>query len=120
MLVAVEGTCWPPKRILVNWSEQIVARDLLNQLTRLGHIPVGSAANGHEAIKMAANSARSNIDGHSTRRRDEWSRGIDEDCGEPAGAHCLHYSLPWHIHSPHLADGGAIHVRGQAVLQAKS
>jgi two-component system, cell cycle sensor histidine kinase and response regulator CckA len=43
-----------PKRILVIEDEQIVARDLLNQLKRLGHIPVGSAANGREAIKMAA------------------------------------------------------------------
>jgi two-component system, cell cycle sensor histidine kinase and response regulator CckA len=43
-----------PKRILVIEDEQIVACDLLNQLKRLGHIPVGSAANGREAIKMAA------------------------------------------------------------------
>src|SRR6185437_9525267 len=43
-----------PKRILVIEDEQIVARDLLNQLKWLGHIAVGSAANGREAIKMAA------------------------------------------------------------------
>jgi two-component system, cell cycle sensor histidine kinase and response regulator CckA len=43
-----------PKRILVIEDEQVVARDLQNQLRRLGHIPLGSAASGREAIKMAA------------------------------------------------------------------
>jgi CheY-like chemotaxis protein len=42
------------KRILVIEDEQIVARDLQNQLKRLGHISLGSAASGPEAIKMAA------------------------------------------------------------------
>lgn len=42
------------KRVLVIEDEQIVARDLQNLLRRLGHMPVGSAATGPEAIKMAA------------------------------------------------------------------
>jgi CheY-like chemotaxis protein len=42
------------KRILVIEDEQIVARDLQNVLRRLGHLPVGSAASGRDAIKMAA------------------------------------------------------------------
>ncbi len=43
-----------PKRILVIEDEQIVARDLQNVLRRLGHVPLGPAANGLDAIQMAA------------------------------------------------------------------
>jgi len=42
------------KRILVIEDEQIVARDLRNILVRLGHTPLGPAATGHDAIRMAA------------------------------------------------------------------
>ena len=42
------------KRILVVEDELIVARDLQNLLQRLGHRTVGQAANGLDAIRMAA------------------------------------------------------------------
>lgn len=42
------------KRILVVEDERIVARDLRNIVMRLGHIPLGPAASGSEAIRMAA------------------------------------------------------------------
>jgi CheY-like chemotaxis protein len=42
------------KHILVIEDEQIVAYDLRILLTRLGHIPLGPATSGPEAIEMAA------------------------------------------------------------------
>jgi len=42
------------KHILVIEDEQIVAYDLRTLLTRLGHIPLGPATSGPEAIEMAA------------------------------------------------------------------
>jgi len=44
----------PAKRILIIEDEQIVAQDLQNLLRRLGHTPIGSAGNGPDAIRMAA------------------------------------------------------------------
>jgi CheY-like chemotaxis protein len=44
----------PGKRILIVEDEQIVSRDLQNLLRRIGHIPVGPAANGADAIRLAA------------------------------------------------------------------
>ncbi len=42
------------KRVLVIEDEQIVARDLQNLLKRLGHLPLGPATNGLDAIRLAA------------------------------------------------------------------
>lgn len=42
------------KRILVIEDEQIVARDLQNLLRRLGHVAIGTAANGEDAVRIAA------------------------------------------------------------------
>jgi CheY-like chemotaxis protein len=42
------------KRILVIEDELIVARDLRTLLQRLGHVPIGEAANGPDAIRLAA------------------------------------------------------------------
>lgn len=42
------------KRILVIEDEQIVARDLQSLLQRLGHRAIGQAANGPDAIRLAA------------------------------------------------------------------
>jgi two-component system cell cycle sensor histidine kinase/response regulator CckA len=42
------------KRILVIEDERIVARHLQNLIQRIGHVPVGHAASGSEAIRMAA------------------------------------------------------------------
>ena len=40
------------KRILVVEDEQIVARDLQNMLRRLGHVPLGPAESGSDAIRL--------------------------------------------------------------------
>ncbi len=48
------GTDFSGKRILVVEDEQIVAWDLQNLLRRIGHIPLGPAVSGLEAIRMAA------------------------------------------------------------------
>jgi CheY-like chemotaxis protein len=45
-----------PKRILVVEDELIVAADLRNLLRHLGHLPIGQASSGLEAIRMAAES----------------------------------------------------------------
>jgi len=42
------------KRILVVEDEFIVAWDLQNILRRIGHVPIGCATSGEEAIRMAA------------------------------------------------------------------
>jgi CheY-like chemotaxis protein len=42
------------KRILVIEDELIVARDLGNLLCRLGHVPIGHASNGPDAIRLAS------------------------------------------------------------------
>ena len=42
------------RRVLVVEDEWIVARDLSDLLCRLGHIPVGHAGNGSDAIRLAA------------------------------------------------------------------
>ena len=41
------------KRILVVEDERIVAHDLQNVLRRLGHIPLGPAQSGTDALKLA-------------------------------------------------------------------
>jgi CheY-like chemotaxis protein len=43
----------PAKRILVVEDEYIVAHDLQNLLRHMGHVPVGCAASGPDAIRMA-------------------------------------------------------------------
>jgi len=41
------------KRILIIEDELLVARDLENLLRRLGHVPIGPASNGSDAIRLA-------------------------------------------------------------------
>ncbi|HEY4087987.1 MAG TPA: response regulator [Bryobacteraceae bacterium] len=42
------------KRVLVVEDEWVVARDLSDLLQRLGHVPVGPAANSSDAIRLAS------------------------------------------------------------------
>ena len=50
----VQAAASRAKRVLVVEDEWIVARDLNDLLCRLGHAPVGHAANASDAIRLAA------------------------------------------------------------------
>lgn len=51
--IAREQPPSPSKRVLLIENEWIVAHDLGRLLRRLGHTPIGHAANGHDAIRLA-------------------------------------------------------------------
>jgi len=51
---SMDGSQSTRKRILVIEDELIVARDLGNLIRRLGHVLIGHASNGQDAIRLAS------------------------------------------------------------------